>query len=472
MCRVYWAKSVVLMSLLVWCKLVFAAETITPIYQVEGAQGDFVQVHLQRDMYRDNLLQSDLKNLLVVDAEQNPLPYTIVNLMPAIAPVARSISSSELLFFPVAIDASPDTIRTLHSEQLQVGAGAAHLIASDKTLNNKTPEFYLLDLSKLNHGITSLVFDWEAKEASQYLEVELEATRNLQDWVSLGRSTLVQIIQEQQSLKKNNIDITIAKQEYKFLRVRVIRGADNLYLNKIIAEQDLGLASAPILTKESWSINGELAKEQLEVGLTHKRNKSRAVAAWNFSRSEVTPAETVAIDFAQTVYSGTGKIWSRDADNQEWQLQYQGIFFNVQIGSQWKTSDPVNIYRKSAKYWRIELNASISNEFQPKLVFAWQPLTLRFIANDKPPFAIAVSSSSNAQHSHQVFTQLIAESSPEWQPAVVVSLDVQPHSIQAAQGRTDWNEYLFWAALILAVLVLLGFSWRLFKQISPPGEKL
>lgn len=463
-------KLSLLAGLLGMAGLAGAEETAIPIYQLGDTQGTFIQVSLSQDMYRDNMLRPDLKNLLVLDAEQNPLPYSVTQLKPIPPPIAQPIVSDELLFFPIPVDATPDSLRKLHSEKLQMEAGAVQVITSDKILNNNTPEFYLLDISKLTYAISGISIDWDAQAGNQYLELELEGTDNLQDWASLGRSTLVQITQPQRSMKKNRIEVAIAKNKYTFLRLRVVRGAEGLQLSKVTAEHEPETAPAISATKERWSLNGELAKEQTELGPQSQR-KSLAVTAWEFSRSEATPVETVAIDFAQAVYAGSGKILSRSGENKNWELQYQGIFYNAQIGSQWQSTDPVKVYSKSAKYWRIELNGSARDKVQPKLVFAWQPVALQIIVNDKPPFTLAIGAADNSSHSRQVFNQLAMPTSSVWQPSTLIALDVKPQAIAPAQRKIDSNQYLFWTALLLAVLVLLFFSWRLFKQIDSAPEQ-
>lgn len=470
--KYYSVKCVALASLMVGFAF---AETVTPIYQIGDSQGalsaaPFIQVSLTQEIYHYPLLRPDLQNLRVLDAALNPLPYRIVRVLPAPQQPEQPVVRENLLFFPIAVDASAASLRKLHSEKLQVEGGTVQLTTSDSILNNKTPEFYLLDISKLGHDITGLTIDWDAETGSQYLELELEATEDLQNWVSLGRSTLVQIVQLQQSLKKNTIATAIAKDKYQFLRLRIIRGADNLQLGRVTAEQKPGIAAVAPQIGESWSLAGELAKLQTEVGAGKAHGKSLAVAAWEFTRSESTPAETLAIDFGQQTYGSSGKVFSRAADSANWELQYQGIFFNAQIGSQWQGSDPVNVHSNSDKYWRIELDDSARDKLSPRLVFSWQPMALQIIANNKPPFSLAVSDSNNGHHGKQVFDQLAALSTPVWQSATLIALDVKPEFSgllpSPSLKKIDWSQYLFWAALLLAVVVLLVFSLKLFRQIN------
>lgn len=442
-----------------------AAYCITPIYQVNDVQGTFLQVPLTHDIYRYSQ-HANLQDLEVLDADQNPLPYRLVSIVPEAKPTEPKIVISQLNFFPVAADATPDTLRKLHSTQVKVQGDKVLVTTSDKTLNNTTPEFYLVDVSELDHDLTSLSIDWLAQIDNQYLEVELEASRNLQDWFSLAKSTLVQINQQEQSLKRNHIDVSIAKKDYEFLRLKILRGAENLHITAVAAEQKIGLSVDAPLVKEEWSLGGVLAKNQTTVYLLNSHSKSYPVSAWEFIRNETTPVDTVAIDFGTHTYGDGAKIFSRNATNQNWQLQQQGIWFNALVGSQWQKSNPVSVVRNHDRYWRIELNESAKN-INPNVIFGWAPIQLQIITNNKPPYILAINGSgNNGYNREQVFQQILTTSVPVWINAGLTSLNVQPEAISVAQKALDWKQWLFWVALMLAVGVLLVFSLKLFKQLN------
>lgn len=442
-----------------------AAQNATPIYQVGNVQGTFIQVPLTHDIYRYTS-HANLQNLVVLDAEKNPLPYRLIAVTPQEQKKEPTLIVNPLAFFPVAVDATPDTLRRLHTSEVKVQGSSVQIAISDKTLNNKTPEFYLVDISKLDHDITSLIVDWDAQATNQYLEVELEATRNLQDWFSLGNSTLVQINQQEQSLKHNHINVAIAQKAYEFLRLRVVRGAENLHITSVTAEQKTG---APEIKKvsETWSLSGQLAKEQTTVYFPNSHSKTYAVAAWEYSRDEATPIESLAIDFGTNIYGDSVKLFSRNAENQNWQLQHQGIWFNAQVGSQWQKSDAVSVYRNHDKFWRLELSESAKAISALPLVFSWQPTQLQIIANNKPPFVLAISADQNtSDNREQIFNQIISASSPIWAAANLTKLNVQPEAVTNTVKTIDWKQWVFWAALLLAVAVLIAFSLKLFKQFK------
>ncbi len=437
----------------------------TAIYQVNETKGTFLQVPLDHEVYTYSK-QPNLQDLLVLDADKNPLPYRFVSVAAKNDSTEEKIISDSLHFFPVAVDASPDTLRKLHTTQVAVRGNNIQIATSDKTLDNTTPEFYLIDISQLHHSLTGLSIDWAAQTSNDYLEVELEATRNLQDWFSLATATLVQINQQEQSLKRNHIDVNIAKKDYEFLRLRILRGAEHLQITQVIAEQKLGAVPEKI-AKETWAIKGLLAKTQSTVYLPNSHSKSYPVTAWEFTRNENTPIDSLSIDFGSAIYGDSAKIFSRAGEDQHWQLQHQGIWFNALVGSQWQKSNPVTIYANRDKFWRIELNDSAKNISAPNLVFGWQPTQLQIITNNKPPYLLAVDNQKNMSfNGDQVFNQILAASTPVWVSTGLTKLNIQPDDITQPKKPVDWKQWLFWVALLLAVGVLLGFSLKLFKQLK------
>lgn len=449
----------------------FSASNITtPIYQISETQGTFIQVPLTHDIYRFSH-EANLSDIVVLDMMQNKLSYRLAPLAPeqekAVQPAVNVVASDALPFYPVPVDATPDTIRKLHTTQVKVQGSSVQISTTDKTQNNQNPEFYLIDVSKLVHDINSLTIDWVANEANQYLEIELEGSRNLQDWSLLGHNTLVLINQQDQVLKRNQIDVNIAKKDFEFLRVRVLRGGENLQITGVTAEQKNSVEAAPQPVIETWSLTAQLAKNQTSVYFANSHSKSTSVSAWEFTRAESTPVDTLNIDFGNSAYGDIAKIFSRNSEEQNWQLLQKGIWFNAQVGDQWQKSEPVNVNRNTDKYWRIELNEAAKGNTNPVLVLGWKPVQLQIITNNKPPYKLAVSKLSDESYTrNQVFNELIGKAKPTWTTSSLISLNVKPEEIHVTENPVNWTQWLFWAALILAVIVLLIFSLKLFKQMQ------
>jgi|GEM_PF-645770 len=453
-----------------------ATQSATPIYQLGNIEATFIQVPLTYEIYR-YARYSDLRDLRVLDGEHNPLPYQLVSVNPG-TPETKIITNT-LAFFPVAVDATPDTLRKLYTSQTRVSGDRIQIATSDHLLDSENPEFYLIDISKVDHAITSLSIDWEEQAANQYLEIELEATRNLQDWFSLGRATLVQLSQpgeqEQQSqhgkkiqqLKHNQINVDIAKKDYEFLRLKIVRGAEQLHITRIEAQHRIKYSSDQKAKGETWNISGQLAQVQTSLYFANSRSTIQSVSAWEFIRNEVTPVESLSINLGSNIYGDLINIFSRNTEKQDWRMVYQGVWFNAQVGEAWRSSEAIKIYPNGDKFWRVELNESAKDFQAPALVFSWQPLQLQVVTNNKPPFSVAVSNEYNIDKNNaQVFRQIVGASSPKWISTHLIKLNVQPEALVAEETKVDWKRLIFWAALVAAVIVLLIFSLKLFKQLK------
>ncbi len=438
----------------------------TPIYEITEANGTFVQVPLQYGVFQYTT-STTLDDLVVLDSSGNSLPYRVVAVTPQNPELKENISIEPLAFFPVAPDATPDTLRKLHTTQVSINENKTQVITSDKTLNNAIPEFYLIDVSKVDHDLSGISVDWSGQANNQYLEVELEATHDLSTWFPVAKTTLIRISQDGESLTRNLIAIKILKKDFEFLRIKILRGAENLVITKIFGEQRTEqLAEKPLL-KETWSVKGKVATSQATVYVPNSHSKAVSVAAWEFERDEIAPIDKIAIDFGTTSYAGGVKILSRDDENKKWSLRHQGIWFNTQVGDSWEKSTPINNYPNRDRFWRIELNESARSIPNPSLIVGWQPYQLQIITNNKPPYTLAVETDKKAgENRDQVFNQILSATNPQWVEARLKSLDASPTTFDKSKKAVDWKQWLFWVALILAVGVLLAFSLKLLKQLN------
>jgi hypothetical protein len=455
---------------LLWSMQTFAAqEKPVSIYRLSETQGTYLQVPLSHDIYRYSQY-ADLRDLVVIDAGNNSLPFRMVSLtMTPATKVERQENSTLLAFYPVSANATPATIRALRTTnisvtdnnvQIQVNNSAASAVSS------ATPDFYLIDVSTLKTKLTHIQIDWLPHEKNQYLEVQLEASSNLQHWIDLGRSTLVQIVHQEQQLKRNRIALDIAPNSYEFLRLKILQGSEMLQITGITALQVFSELKLAKIESETWALEGSLSGIQTTVYFPSQRSKSYAVTAWEYVRDENTPAATLSLNLGENTYGDSLKVFSRASEKKNWQLRYEGIWFNARVGNQWQQSDEISLSGNSDKLWRIELNESAQNTLKPTLVFSWQPIQLQIIANNKPPYSLAINLQNTTSQSSQVFNQLLEKMSPIWISAGLESLHVDPIAVTPSSQAVNWPKYIFWGCLITALFLLLCFAVRLFKQVN------
>jgi hypothetical protein len=451
------------------CLISLAANAdVIPVYQINEAPGTYVQTTLTHDIYRYSA-NTQLNDLVVTDQQDNKLPYRIT------APSTQVSEQSQLTnarFFPVAVGSPPEALIALSSASIRLGANEISVSVketnTDKLQDQSAPvDFYVVDLSDVKTRSDKLVVDWQASEANQYVEVQVSGTNDLTTWSSIAQTTLVQLQKEGQLLTRNKIAVNLSEKQYAYLRLKFTRGNENLQLTKIQIENTDKIANAPVVDR--WEVKGVLAEDQNSPMHTGNHTAAMRVAAWEFTRDDIAPVANISLNLGTFMYGDNIKVFSRNTEKQPWQLRYQGIWFNAQVGSDWQQSDAINIDSNSNVYWRVELNELVRTTLNPTLVFHRQPQILQFIANNAAPYKIAIDDQAapNNQHtSAQIFSQLVSGKNLQWEQVTFTELKPNSDAFARHGMQVSWKTILFWGILLLAVAVLVGVAVRLMGQMK------
>jgi hypothetical protein len=418
----------------------------TAIYRVTPAAGGFQQVQLTQDIYR---FSDDpyLHNLVVLDADKKPVPYRIQ----ASHGEQHRLPDIPLVFFPVPGNASAETLRKVYAQirvdgvQVDINSSSSGAIPGEG--------FYLIDISHHSVPIAELKLEWEPDPEHAYFDVEADGSWDMQQWQLLGKATLVNL--GEGALVRDRLSLGTQSGLYKFLRVRVVKGAGNLQLKKFFAVQPDVQSQVP---EERWRITAiPKGVEACAAAASHPK-----VAAWEFIRSEVTPATGAKILLGEGTYADHYRLYSRPDEQHGWELLRHGIWYNLRVGQVWETSDFISLSPNSRRLWRLELEAG-NTGLNPQLELQWQPSNLQFIANDRAPFSLVIDPAADQARRDVIFNQILAGRAPEWVSTTLEDLHQQPAK---PVKSFNWRAWVLWAALMLAVFVLIGFAIRLLRQVN------
>lgn len=450
-----------------FCLSTIAVAEVLPVYQIDQASGTYLQTTLTHDIYR-YAADSQLNDLVVTDQQGNKLPYRINTAVQ----VSEQLQHAPLHFFPVAVGAPPETLLALSSASIKLDDNEIS-VSVEKTVNEQLVDksapidFYVVDLSDTRTRTDKLIVDWQVNEANQYLEVDVSGTNDLTNWSTITRATLAQLQKDGQKLARNKINLNLAEMQYAYVRLKFLRGGEQLQLTSITLENIDKVTSVPAL--DTWKVPGELADEQESALRSGERSPSVKVAAWEFTRDDITPISQFGIQLGTLMYGDSIRVFSRSSEKQAWQLVHQGIWFNAQVGNEWQQSDAINISQNTDTQWRVELNELVRTNAEPILIFHHRPETLQFIANNAAPFKIAIETDP-AQHkqntSAQIFSQLINGKEIQWAQANLTELKPGMSSFARHGLPISWKTILFWGFLIIAVGVLIGVAIRLVGQLK------
>lgn len=441
---------------------------VTPVYQLNDAKGTYLQTMLTHDIYRYSA-SAALHDLVVIDRQGNKLPYRITAL-----PVETTDKStiSPVRFFPVEEGTPPEKLLAISNASIRIEDNAITLSvdnsSANQVANKKAPmDFYVADISNIKVAINKLLLDWQASEANQYLEVEVSGSKDLQHWQLLSTNTLVKLEKEDQVLLRNSIPLNIQPEQYAYIKLNFLRGAEDLQLMQISTETNETLLDSK--PEDQWEIPGELAADQDSALNAASYSTAIPVAAWEFERKDNAPVNHISVNLGADHYGDNIKLYSRYTAKQPWQLIYQGVWFNVQVGSDWQHSDPIPLYGNTNSFWRVELNELVRTTHKPALVLEREPQILQFIANNAAPYSIAIddqAATNNLHTSTQIFSQLTNGKHITWQSANLVKLEPTPNSSAHQKEPVSWRTIIFWGLLLAAVGVLVGFAIRLLKQMK------
>lgn len=432
-----------------------ASEELTPIYEIAESSGIYLQAPLPHDIYRYSQ-SSQLKDVVVIDRDGNSLPSRIVT--------AEQIVSGEgerfpLTFFPVTAGPEPGSWIVQGNTRVQIDEKAIAISLEGEGDSSRTAasRFYLIDLRNQEQTIENLELNWTGDEFSQFLPVEVSGTNDLQHWTELARDTLAQLTKDGQTLLRNQIPLKLPPDRYDYLRIR-FPSKGQAQLTEVHGHEPKPVQTVPPVR---WQVQGHRARDQDPV-----IRAARAITAWEYQRDDKAPAQKIAIHLDQIIYGDTVRIYSRANNRRDWRLQHSGVWFNARVGDEWQRSDPAGIYPNSDPHWRLELSGEFRDSLKPELVFQHPRENLRFIANNNGPYRIAVVDEVPARRSaERVLGEVLGVDQVEWEEVEIEQLRGLDQHARTETGY-NWTGILFWATLVTAVVMLVGFAVRLYRQLG------
>lgn len=431
------------------------------IYELESPGATYLEMDLEREIYRyspDPLL----RDLMVLDAEGKELPSRIVTLHQALK---ESSTSYPLRFFPVQAGEDPSAWLSRRGAELRIDDDVVSLrLDPERRAQGPAAEFYIIDISNLDQALDVLEVDWLADEANRVVAVEVSGSNDLQRWTALTRATLAQLDKEGETLLRNSVKLSLQPKRYDYLRLRFLNNTA-VQVQSLAGHRVVRHIEGP--ASQRWQIAGVLADDQRPVR-TDRRYGAEAtrsdITAWEFQRDERAPINRVSLDLGAAGYGDRVRLYSREHPRQPWQLLHSGIWFNVKVGDEWQQSEAIILQANSHPYWRLELSKGQAL-IDPALVFEYPQQRLQFIANNTPPYSVAINAEIPAQRAaSQVFMRVLDGREVDWQSVSKKMVEgVQPVDVRVG---FNWQALLFWAALSLAVVVLAVFALRLLRQMD------
>ncbi|VAW82015.1 hypothetical protein MNBD_GAMMA13-1117 [hydrothermal vent metagenome] len=417
------------------------------------------------------VVQADLSDIAVFNADNETVPHAFLR---AIQPEPVIPAPVTLPLFPVAATQAQLT-QGLTLKLLTDFSDAVIELQQQNTNPSSVVNSYIVDISKRTSTIKSLQVVWQPGKITTVTQIRVETSDDLSHWRKLvSGATLAQLRYAGNTFIRDTIEIP--REQGKYLKIHWPAGSDGALIQSVRAQFYAG-KNTP-----TWQHNiypGKPADDAQSFGFDYE------IPAY-------LPIRQIRVNLEQTNSLLQGRIYSRSAPDQAWHLRHRGLHYRLQFpvtdldspmaGQQHRLllpaavldSPAINVPLTTDRFWRVEYDrdrSSLGSDI-PALEFGWQTDPLVFLARGKAPFTLAYGSARVKTRQapvarllddiKQAFATLpvtyasLGEAHPPGSSAVLLP---QPPPL-------PWRNWLLWASLIGAVLVLAILAWRLHRQIK------
>lgn len=414
----------------------------------EGAH-PLYQLTLPEQVYR-SVAHADLRDLRVFNAEGQAVPHTIK------APVIRrSVDEQKIALplFPLTVDAStPSANWSLRIEVDGSLVSYAKTSPTGEAIQTVIPTEWMIDLSKVEHPIHALSFQFTANSDSFTQKLHLALSSNLNQWHTLTDATLAHMQFANQKLTQDSVTLEQGRSG-KYLRITARNPVSGFRIEKVL-------------------------------GTTRSEQREEVMQRFELSPANSSQSDQLDFDLGGA-FRITGmklqlpvpnslfnvSLYSRPSPNVNWQFREQGTVYHLGLNGEQITNKGFTL-NQTDRYWQARFDANPSVQGQvPTLRVTWQPDELYFVAQGAAPFTLAYGNSQLLQQKpavHALLNQLDAD-----QKNTLIG-HAQPGPTRTLQGskalevKTEipWTRWLLWLLLGLGVVLAGRMAWKLKGELE------
>jgi hypothetical protein len=393
-----------------------------------------------------NLLQKDLKDLQIYNADEQAIPFSIRKLGPE---RHEKQKTQDLSFFPMGEIEKLGTV--LKQQDNKQGFEAIKLI--------RTGQRYLIidspnpAVDKQTLPLRQLTLNWEALNNWLPKSLKIEASDDLTQWETLAIKKLpFQMIENDTVLDNHQLSFKQPTLK-RFIRLSGDEDFEPLLeaLKSVSGDYYHLKLSSPINWNRIEAKNTESARQyyyDLPISIPFKR--------WGL---EGQSKDSLYKGRLLTAYQPRHKQESKQWQSRQGFLQYSLQTKNGLVVSREASQ---GISQRWSREWRIDLEHDISEEKPPQLALAWEPLELVFLAQGKGPFKMRFASRTAEPGTRLDLNKILRKTTPQ---TIEIGSINQLSEIAPEKEDTQYK-YLLWGLLAAAVLMLLFMAKGLLREMS------
>lgn len=318
---------------------------------------------------------------------------------------------------------------------------------------------WLLDLGEFDRGIDRLELAWNEPRGDIIARFEVSGSNDLQRWDQLNSNATL-VVLEQGNARVDRRDIAVPATRFRYLRLR--RNDEGAPMSGVSAQASRVRRVAGVAPL-NW-IQAEAVEAIADLPASGTRHLYRLPYAVPASQVRITLGSDNALaqlDVLTPLGAADGKTrWSQRARLVAFRLVQDGdVIDNEAI-----------VLSPGSRLREVRIDSATTLATTPQLAVGYRPARLRFLAEGRGPFLLAVGSATARFPDYPVeaaLATLRARFGPDWQPPLATLGDSRPSAgasaLQAPKAPVDWKRWLLWVVLIGAAAVVGGIALSLLR---------
>ncbi|MEB4591214.1 DUF3999 family protein [Candidatus Thiothrix sp. Deng01] len=397
----------------------------------------------------------DFADVRVFNADGVSVPFAIRSLEQA----SQQQEEKPLPFFPLEPDktASPAEIKL----ELQQFGDEQHLwidTSKQEAPPSRQPvtQYIIRNAAPQAGSLCQLRLDWRQSAANRVLPFTLETSQDLDHWETLASLSVSRLQHAGASLENRQVGIPCTDATY--LRLGWQQPQADVVLTEV-----QGVYSQQVQQKSDW-----LTLDRQAVVVAGKG------AEWRFDNPGILPISQIRLKPPASGLMYSGSVYSRAAqqpgEKEQWQYRGSLSQYRLTLDNTEVRSAPDGLVVSRDPFWKISLdNASATQSGNlPEISLGWQPDTVLFLAQGKPPFTLAYGNPAISEGAQGNLEDAVRELQRRGlQPEQVSLGEAHPlGDIELHPNPFPWKLLAMWLVLIGGTLLMAYMAYNLYRQMD------
>ncbi|MBT8130736.1 MAG: DUF3999 domain-containing protein [Gammaproteobacteria bacterium] len=418
-----------------------------------GARASFYNVELPLLVYQ-SAADERLRDLSVYNAANQAVPRVIE---PAVTNVEELETRNALPYAALFLNQEPDADRVRMMFE-QMGGETRIKVESDKAANDEKIQpplsGYIVDTRGLDGDIDALELEWPQPISGFVGRVTVSGSNDLEQWQLVGGAALADLQEADTQILQSRV--SIADNEYDFLRLQWVSLPDNWRLTQLTAVQ---VSRAPQRERQKLSLASN-GNDDEDGGLM-------------FDAGGAVPVDRLSLGLPADNTVVTASIYRWIARNESWSRVYRGAFYQLSRDDTPISNKPVPIDTTRSARWKVVIEKG-QPDTRVTLELGWQPDTVLFVAQGDAPYTLATG---RPQAASEFFPEdhllgdvslggIATDNGPVAAATVGDRYKLAGIEREVPKKPIDWQTILLWVGLLIAVLFVVSMAVRVTRALS------